>query len=489
MTTSIEGIRGSDLEWTIVADTDISLPAAMVKDYSFRWGAQQSHRRAPVHFHAGGYLLLNQLIEENQLETYEGLRIAAGGFTYFDLVIVDYERSVQSQETRLVVQSRGSAGRDDLVEYNFTPTPDDPTTRIDQLVSTGMNIVTDQHAAVAPIGIVTHGDPERSQFRGSASISQVLRLMEGGRWVLLVEDVRASEPTWKMLPMPLTARVDQRTPGRRYSALRDVIVADSLTRARSRHWPADEYTANLAGHPFQAENEQSRFDLTSRYDGSFPFYMGRSRARDWRAIAWDQNIAESFAGFTGVEVTDRLGFQGPIEEYVAPDGSYAGILARSDTTAVRLTINRKWLEWRDSWGAQQQTIFATGVDESEKRRIDGGQLIYYNIADNQVLLQRLIDDWNNWSTNYGTVEFVIEDLGSESPARQAPGDRVPVFAGDFNEVCVITSCQWRIRGNSPLRVTWEVFTDQAVPHSRMYLGDNAHPLYLGSTNKPMYMER
>lgn len=483
-------IRACDFSWTVVDDDgmEASLDPAEIYDFRFRWGGHHDRRRPPAYFSSSGTLVLNRVLSDMELESYQELKVEAGGHRYFDVVIADYEAETGGNVTTLLLQGRGAANADLEIEWGLRPSAVSPAVQVDEFVIPGVNIVTELRAPLAEIGCVSAPDPDQDFY--TAPLRRIISGLESLGYFVLLEDVTAPEPTWRALPMPLNAESDHRSVGNRFGGYSHLIDINRYKRGLARHWAADRYKANVGGSPFNSGSvEFENLSINSVYNRSFGYYLGAPFISTARARVWTGSIAPRFAGFSRISI-DRLdGPQPSYQTYVAPDGSYAGVVIHYNGDDVDAWGRVRYWVWDEDFDTDEWVLRANGKERAEKRTLGNRFFTIFQYDNNPELLQEVIDAWDEWYPTYARLEFLVEDLSVDSPARHKPGDRIGLDVSDLSHHAVIIGAEWRMRGNRVLRVRWDVLTQEEIPDARLFLGDTDHPLFLDDSDHGLYLER
>lgn len=486
-------IRASDFTWTI-ADEDgaeFALDPAEIVSFRFKWGAHQNRRRPPQFFSPSGTLVLNRELSEDELEAYHALKISAGGEVYFDIRIPDYEAESGTRTTTLLLQSQSAATGEKQIEWGLTPDTRSPAILVENFVIPGVTLVTEGSAPLTQISCVSAPDPDRDVYK--TQLRRILGGLESLGWFVLLEDVRTPSITLRLLPMPLTAESDHRHVTERFSGYTHLIDVNHYRRGLARHWGADRYNANVGGTPFNTGRETfENLSINSVYSRSFGYYLGVPYRSNRRARVWTPGgVAPGvpFAGFSRIQIAMLDGPQPAYHTYVAPDGSYAGVVIDYDANDVDAWGHVDYFVWDDTFDTDEWELIANGKTQTEKRSLGNTFFTVYWDDNNPRLMQELIDAWDEWYPVYARLQFLVEDLSMTSPARKVPGDRIGLDVSDLSHHAVITGAEWRMRGNRVIRITWDIVTQREIPDARLFLADDDHPLFLEDTDHGMYLER
>lgn len=483
-------IRGGDFDWRLVDADGVAavLDAADIESFDFRWGGFQNRRRAPSQFRASGDLVLNRIPATDELESYRGLTVDAGGERYFDLIVSDFQAETGDDSATLMLQSRGAAEAEKELRWGLRPSPSTPAVTFGDFTVPGAILLTEQGAPVGDIRCLAPPDPDGGFYE--TSLRRVLAGIESLGFVLLLEDVSAATPTWRGLPMPLVAESDHRVVTKRFSGFTDLIMIDTYRHGVARHWAADKYVASVGGSPFQTAALTLNTELIDDvYDFDFPYDLGVHRSSDFRARVWTASVASRFAGFYRLVLTNAVPSNiNVIDRYISPDGRYAGVVSRNDRDDVRVSGELQYYVWDEDWDTSERTYYANGKDVSEKRTLGNKLVTIYDTADNLTRLQRLINRWDEWAPHYARMQFLVEDLMPGSPAGFKPGDRIGLDVSDLSHHAVIIGARWRLRGNRPLRITWDIVTQEEIPDLRVYVHDVSQSVSIGSEENEVYLE-
>ncbi|MCY4538854.1 MAG: hypothetical protein OXE52_11585 [Chloroflexi bacterium] len=467
---SDDALRGKDFRWSLRTNESrqrvIPIRAQDILEFSFQYGARTGEFSPPTAFYGYGELNLGIALSKTDAAVAHELLIeenaASMRHRYFLLAVRSLQVDRLNGSTALRLETLGARIKDEFGSYSV---PGGKAT-IPNLNVDGIRIREDAAARIRPVQFST---PKATGVIGdiTTTIGRLVNYFEGTGLCVAIEDINCDPPCWRLLPMPITSTSDTRSVvNRHYSKANAIPLRRGLRHKTAPSWRADELL----------------FD-------SFRGDVSRDRTRPVRITGSDGQLEGSLRRWKArLQVTDRkwrdlsgnpLVDQKSPRNYVVDSHRLTNIVSPPPNLITRYFHSNTVIEWSTdqrntvisssfrfdvdveiisqiSTAETPQRYLANSKTARKERFISVAEFVVFAEAANLLRMQDLIDAWDDWRPELATSSWLPISHHEHDVVRRVAGERVAVTAGDIDHYCTILGVSWRLKGNNPLIVKWDL---------------------------------